>query len=166
MSTNGKWTTLPVETSQNSNVSYCSWFIKYRKIQIISPGLITVQKAALLGLFSGEFIFGGAYLLGVLRLKMGWVSQQKQPKTLWKQPKTANTNSLWVYIREGLLSEGFLRLRFRGAYFRKGLFLETLIIGIIRYTFYRMFFQSGVSATVRSFLINLSGSPRGIVEQG
>ena len=33
----------------------------HRKILIISPGLIFVQKALLLGLFSGELIFGGAY---------------------------------------------------------------------------------------------------------
>ena len=33
---------------------------KYRKIPIISPGLIFVQKAFLLGLFSGELIFGRA----------------------------------------------------------------------------------------------------------
>ena len=46
----------------------------YRKISIISPGLIFVQKDVLLGLFSGELIFGGAYLLleGILRFKMGW----------------------------------------------------------------------------------------------
>ena len=31
----------------------------YRKIPIKSPGLIFVQKAFLLGLFSGERIFGG-----------------------------------------------------------------------------------------------------------
>ena len=35
--------------------------IAYRKIPIISPGLIIVQKAFLLGLFLGELIFGGAY---------------------------------------------------------------------------------------------------------
>ena len=35
--------------------------IKYHKIPIISPVLIFVQKAVLLGLFSGELIFGGAY---------------------------------------------------------------------------------------------------------
>ena len=35
--------------------------ITYRKIPIISPGLISVQKAVLLGLFSGDLIFGGAY---------------------------------------------------------------------------------------------------------
>ena len=28
--------------------------------------------------------------------------------------KTASTNSPWAYIREGLLSEGFVRLRFGG----------------------------------------------------
>ena len=33
----------------------------YRKIPIISPGLIFVQKAFLLVLFLGELIFGGAY---------------------------------------------------------------------------------------------------------
>ena len=33
----------------------------YRKIPIISPGLIFVQKAFLLDLVSGEPIFGGAY---------------------------------------------------------------------------------------------------------
>ena len=33
----------------------------YRKIPIISPGLIFVQNAFLLRLFSGELIFGWAY---------------------------------------------------------------------------------------------------------
>ena len=33
----------------------------YRKISIISLGLIFAQKAFLLGLFSGELIFRGAY---------------------------------------------------------------------------------------------------------
>ena len=37
------------------------YFCKYLKIPIISPGLIFVQKAVLLGLFLGELIFGGAY---------------------------------------------------------------------------------------------------------
>ena len=31
--------------------------------------------------------------------------------------KTASTNSPWAYIREGLLSEGFVRLRFGGLFF-------------------------------------------------
>ena len=32
----------------------------YRKVLIVSPGVIFVQKASLLGLFLGELIFGGA----------------------------------------------------------------------------------------------------------
>ena len=35
--------------------------MKYRKIPIISPGPIFVQKAVLMALFSGELIFGAAY---------------------------------------------------------------------------------------------------------
>ena len=35
--------------------------IDYRKIPIISPGLMFVQTVVLLGLFLGELIFGGAY---------------------------------------------------------------------------------------------------------
>ena len=35
------------------------WIVKYRKIPIISPGLIFVQKAFSPDLFSGEPIFGG-----------------------------------------------------------------------------------------------------------
>ena len=33
----------------------------YRKIPIIAPGLLFVQKAVLLGLFSGELVFGACY---------------------------------------------------------------------------------------------------------
>ena len=47
--------------------------------------------------------------------------------------KTVNSNSPWAYIWEGLLSEGYLCLIFGGAYFRVGLFLGGLIIGILRY---------------------------------
>ena len=91
----------------------------YRKIPIISPGLIFVQKAFLLGLFSGELIFGGAYYWNEFCV-LKWFGLDN---------KTASTNSLWAYIWEGLLSEGFLRLRFGGvilgrAYFREGLLSE------------------------------------------
>ena len=47
------------------------------------------------------------------------------------QPKTANLNSLWAYIPEGLLLAGYLRLRFEGlslgggGYCCKGLLLVT-----------------------------------------
>ena len=47
----------------------------------------------------------------------------------------ANSNSPWVYIREGLLLEGYLRLRFGGLIFGRAYFsLGGLIIGILRYS--------------------------------
>ena len=47
--------------------------MKYYKILIINPRLIFVQKAFLLGLFSGELVFGGANLLelGILHFQNG-----------------------------------------------------------------------------------------------
>ena len=35
----------------------------YRRIPLISPGLLFILKAFLVSLFSGELIFGGAYYL-------------------------------------------------------------------------------------------------------
>ena len=40
------------------NIVYKCSFIIYRKTPIISPGLIFVRKAVLLGLFSAELIIG------------------------------------------------------------------------------------------------------------
>ena len=51
-------------------------------------------------------------------------------KTLRKQPKqliAASTNSPWANIREGLLSEGFLRLRLEGLIFGRAYFLGGLL---------------------------------------
>ena len=86
--------------------------MNYRKIPIISPGLIFVQKAVLLGLFSGERIFGGAYYWKEFCVSK-WVELDN---------KTASTISPWAYIWEGLLSEGFLRLRFGGLIFGRAYF--------------------------------------------
>ena len=86
----------------------------YRKIPMISPGLIFVQKAFLLGLFFGQLIFGGAYYWKEFCVSK-WVGLNN--KNSLKQHKTVSTNSPWAYIREGLLSEGFLRLRFGGLIF-------------------------------------------------
>ena len=43
----------------------------------------------------------------------------------------SNTNSPWAYIREGLLSEGFVSLRFGGLVFRSA-YIWGVIIGILR----------------------------------
>ena len=49
------------------------------------------------------------------------------------QLKTANSNSPWAYIGEGLFSEGSAS-EIWGAYFQEGLFLRGLIIRILRYS--------------------------------
>ena len=66
----------------------------------------------MLGLFSRELIFGGAYYWKEFCVSK-WVGLDN---------KTASTNSPWAYIREGLLSEGFLRLRFGGLIFGRANF--------------------------------------------
>ena len=96
-----------------------------------------VQKAFLHGLFLGELIFRGAYYWKEFCISK-WVrldnkNSLKHYENSLKQLKTASANSPWAYIREGLLSEGFLRLRFGGLIFREGLFLGGLIIGILWY---------------------------------
>ena len=78
----------------------------------------------MLGLFSGELVFGGAYYWTEVCLK--------HHENSLKQLKTANTTSPWAYIREEL-SEGFFASEIWRAYFREGLFLEGFIIGILRY---------------------------------
>ena len=87
-----------------------------------------VQKAFLLGLSSGELIFGGAYYWKEFCVSK-WVgldnkNRLKLYENSLKRLKTASTNSPWAYIREGLLLEGFLRLRFGGLIFRRAYFWE------------------------------------------
>ena len=72
----------------------------------------------MLGLFSGELIFGGAYYWKEFGVSKGVgldnkYTLKRYEKSL-KQLKTASTNSPWAYVQEGLLSEGVLHLRFGG----------------------------------------------------
>ena len=66
----------------------------------------------MLGLFSGELIFGRAYYWTEFCVSK-WVELDN---------KRASTNSPWAYIWEGLLPEGFLRLRFGGLIFGRTYF--------------------------------------------
>ena len=66
-----------------------------------------------MGLFSGELIFGGAYYWKEFVFQNG----------LGLTINTANSNSPWAYVEEGLLLEGYSHLRF------KGLFSGGLIFG-------------------------------------
>ena len=88
---------------------------------IISPVLILFRaKGCFAGLIFQESLFleglivqrNFAFQNGLgLTIK---TAQIKDYKNSLKQLKTASTNSPWAYIQEGLLSEGFLRLRFGG----------------------------------------------------
>ena len=71
-----------------------------------------------MGLFSGRLIFGGAYYWRECASKWVWLDN--------------NNKDNGVNIREGLLSEGYLRLRFGAAYFRGG--GGVLLIGILQYS--------------------------------
>ena len=62
-------------------------FRKQRAIPIILKPKVSAQKAFLVGLFSGKSL---------------------------KQLTTANPNSPWAYIQEGLLSERYLRFEMWG----------------------------------------------------
>ena len=111
----------------------CARVATYRKIPVISRRLISYYKAVLLGLFYGELIFGGAYYWKEFCVSK-WVGlDNKKAWNITKRAKTASTNSPWAYIRKGLLSEGFLGLRFGGGFFFLG---GGLIIGILRYAIF------------------------------
>ena len=94
---------------------------KYHKIPMISPGLIFLQKAFLLGLFLGELICGLAYYWKEFCISKLVGSDNKNSikhyENSLKTLKTSNPNSPWAYIQEGLLSNGFLHLRFWGLIF-------------------------------------------------
>ena len=88
------------ERSSDSNAFFCNFLLSYyRKIPIIRPGLIFVQKAFFLGLFSEGLIFGGAYFWrslfseglitgGNFAFQNGLGLTIKQLKTLRQKPKT------------------------------------------------------------------------------
>ena len=110
----------------------------YRKIPIIIPGLIFVQKAFLLGLSSGELIFGGAYFRKEFCVsKWVWLVNKSSQK---HSDNSLNSSKQLTVKVHGLIfgrayTEGFLRLRFGGLIFGRAYFGGGggLIIGILRY---------------------------------
>ena len=97
-----------------------------RKIPIISPGLIFVQMAFLLGLFSGQLIWEGLITGGNFAFQNCLdltVKTAQDYENILKQLKTANPNGPWAYIWEGLLWKKYLRLRFGGLIFGRAYFI-------------------------------------------
>ena len=93
-----------------------------------------------MGLFSGHLFFEGAYYWREFCVSK-WIGLaiKTAVKTLkensLKQLKTAtNPYSTWAYILDGLLSGGYLRLRFGGggARFSGSLYLGVLIVITLR----------------------------------
>ena len=104
----------------------------YRKIPILGPWLIFVEKAVLLRLFSGELIFGGTYYWKEFYVSkwVGLDSNMKQAKTLPKQPKQPKT-AIALTVQGLIFGRAYYRKDFcvwdLGAYFREGLFLGGLL---------------------------------------
>ena len=65
-------------------------------------------------------------MAGILGFKMGRTNSLKHEDNSLKQltlkQLTANPNSPWAYIWEGLLSEGYLHVRFEGPIFGRAYF--------------------------------------------
>ena len=80
-----------------------------------------------MGLFSGELTFGGAHYWRNFAFQNGLDNKNglKHEDNSPKQLQTANPNSPWAYMREGLLSEGYLGLIFGRAYFRNLQYMAT-----------------------------------------
>ena len=77
----------------------------------------------MLGLFLGELNFRGAYYWKEFCIpKLVWLDNKNSLKQ-----RALTVHGLITIIREGLLSEGFLRLRFGGLIFGRAYFLGGLL---------------------------------------
>ena len=124
-------------------------FSKYRKNCDNKPWAYICLK----GFFAG-LIFVGAYfrrdllLEGILCFKimvgLDNKNSSKDNKNSLKQVKTANPNSPWAFIWEGLLSEGSLHLSFGGLIFGRAYYY---------YYFFFFFLGGGGGAYYRNFTV-------------
>ena len=76
-----------------------------------------------------------------MRFKIDWASLYWQGNlpfllcfTLYSRANSKYKPPPGAYIRRGDLTEGFFVLRFWGAYIWRGLYMEGLIFGILRYS--------------------------------
>ena len=116
------------------NIRLYDWNLKYRKIPKISPGAYISQRPFRRGL-STE---------GNLRFKIDWASLIVGSKfTVFAlfyfvfegnfQVQAPPPGGGGLYL-EGRFNGGFFELRFWGAYIWRGLYMEELIFGILRYS--------------------------------
>ena len=115
--------------------------LTYRKIPKISPGAYIFQRPFLRGLFLEGLIFGGAYLrreicvsksIG-LDLKLEVNLPFLLCFTLYLRTIFQVQAPGGLYL-EGRFNGGFFALPVWGAYIWRGLYMEGLIFGILRYS--------------------------------
>ena len=98
--------------------------------------------------FRGSLFSGGLIIVRNFALQSGFRLTKKNSLKYYenslKQLKTASSNSPWAYIREGLLSEGYLRLRFGKLIFGTAYFF---------FFFFFFFFWSGGGAYYWNFTV-------------
>ena len=112
----------------------------YRKIPKIRPGAYIFQRPVLRGLFLEGLIFGGAYVrreICVLK-SIGLACSGKEIYhfcfvLLFIRGQISSTSPPGGLYSEGRFNGGFFALRFWGAYIWRGLYMEGLIFGILRY---------------------------------
>ena len=114
--------------------------IIYRKIPKISPGAYIFQRPFLRGLFLEGLIFGGAYL------RRGICVSKSNGLAFYLEVNLPFLLCFTVYLRaifqvqapgglylEGRFNGGFFALPVWGAYIWRGLYMEGLLFGILRY---------------------------------
>ena len=114
---------------------------KYRKIPKITPGDYIFQRPFLRGLFLEGPIFGGAYLQREICVSESIGPACKGEEIYyfcfvflcirWQIPSTSPP--LGGLYSEGRFNGGFFASWFWGAYIWRGLYMEGLILGILRY---------------------------------
>ena len=114
----------------------------YRKTPKISPWAYIFQSSFWRGLFLEGPIFGGAYVQREICVSksIGLACSGKEIYhfcfvLLCIRGQIPSTSSPWGLYSEGWFNGGFLALGFWGAYIWRGVYMEGLIFGILRYTF-------------------------------
>ena len=86
-------------------------------------------------------------MVGILRFKISWLANKnslKHHENNLNQLKATSANSPRAYIREGLLSEGYLRLKFGGLIFGRPFYLFIFIYLLLLLFIYFFFLGGGI----------------------
>ena len=109
----------------------------YRKIPKISPGAYIFQRLFLRGVLLEGLMYGGKF---AFQNRLSWLVVGRKCTIFaflvllcirGQIPSTSPPGDLYS---EGWFNGGFFALRFWGAYILRGLYMEGLIFGILRYS--------------------------------